>query len=449
MSQVNKTPKAPLGAYRGLSLIALLACCLQPSAHAVDLDATIQATVMATDNVARQGTGELDEIISTVGLQFQVLEASPRLVATIVGDLSYQDYNEGTFDGETINYLDASASYALIPGRFIWRFENTSGQQVVNPLQPSNPGNRQDTNVFSTGPDVILPLGIDRTEIHFTARYQNTGFEVANADNDRFGLQSAIERRMSRNSLLALVFSNSEIKFDSDASGQDFRRDELVLSYQLNSDRTELAIEAGVNKLKLDGETSTEGEEFSINLQRLLTPSSTLVFAAGRTLSDTGDLFRLFQGNAQGIDPTADFQASGDPFVSDFFNVSYAIAKPRTDFQISASLSGEDYETQTLQNRDRFSLNIDISRQISRTFNADIELGYTERDFTELDRVDEDRFASLELSRDFGRVVTAGLGVRYFDRDSTQVGVAANETQYFFRISYGFFGRREFRAPGN
>lgn len=444
---MRKTKNVSESGYcRALCAGALLVFGCLSNAYAVDIDGAVSGTVSATDNVTRVGVGELDEIVSTVSLVFQLSEMTPRLQAQVTGDLSYQDYYHDTFDGESINFLNAFGSYSFIPQRFVWTATNNSGQQIVNPLEARNPGNRQDINIFSTGPDISLPLGSERTLLRIGARYENTGFETSNADNDRVSVNLALVRQISRDTSLGLQITDSSIEFDSDVTGRNFDRRQYFVRYTRASERTDLSIDAGFNEVDIDGQQSSDGELFRVNFTRLLSASSSIQFSAARTISDTSDLFRLFQGTASDINLVGDFQVTGDPFTSDSLTLSFTNNRPRTALRVTATSFTEEFETQTLLDRDRLSFNVDLSRRLSNLLRAAIELDFTERDFTALNRVDRNTSATFRLAGNVGRTAGVEIGVQYTDRDSTQVGVDANETRYFLSFRYGLFGRREFRG---
>ena len=92
-----------------------------------------------------------------------------------------------TYDDEFLGGLDGTVYYRFIPERFAWSIEDNFAQIAVNGLAVDTPDNRQNLNYFTTGPDIILPLGA-RTALEVSGRYSDV---VVRRDTGR---QSRISR---------------------------------------------------------------------------------------------------------------------------------------------------------------------------------------------------------------------------------------------------------------
>src|SRR5690606_38238585 len=104
---------------------------------------------------------ELRSDIEMLGVGLVAGKASSRWRGVIATDLEFRRYDAEIIEDndELLGSLDGRLEIELVPERFVWIFEQNSGQSRTNPLAPVGPDNRERTDVFSTGPRWAFPVG--------------------------------------------------------------------------------------------------------------------------------------------------------------------------------------------------------------------------------------------------------------------------------------------------
>ncbi|KPK09718.1 MAG: hypothetical protein AMJ68_11410, partial [Acidithiobacillales bacterium SG8_45] len=113
-----------------------------------------------------------------------ISQAAKQLEASILADVQYRHYANGSLEDDILPKVDATQTWFLNPGRFHWYIQDRLSQQDIDPLGAPIATNQETLNVFSTGPTFIARLSpVDSLEID--ARYTNTFYSQTFSDSDR------------------------------------------------------------------------------------------------------------------------------------------------------------------------------------------------------------------------------------------------------------------------
>ena len=82
------------------------------------------------------------------------LERTKDIEALVSARMTYEHYVNGSFDDQLLFGVDAFSTLMIRPRWFSWTVEDRFGQAPVSRLAAITADNRQDFNVFSTGPEV-------------------------------------------------------------------------------------------------------------------------------------------------------------------------------------------------------------------------------------------------------------------------------------------------------
>jgi hypothetical protein len=252
----------------------------------------VDVGVGQTDNISRVAVDKTDETIVSAGLDFSVEQNSRRLYANAAAQLAYLDYLNNTYDHELVGNVGALANLRLIPDGFEWLFQDNFGQVASDPVAPVTPANRENINYFTTGPDVIVPIG-SLNKFRLSGRFSQVLYQKSTTDNDRYSGSVAFLHELSPASVLSLNGTWERIKYDQ-FPDSDYDKQEAYGRYELNGMRTTLAIDFGYSTLD-QTTTSSGGYLVRIDLARKLTPSTTLTLTGGREFSDAADSFLQLQ----------------------------------------------------------------------------------------------------------------------------------------------------------
>jgi len=404
------------------------------AAPAVDLTAVFHGGVGYSDNIGRDPTGTLDEMYSRVGLDLDAFQDSARLNLDLRSNLSYQWYEEA-FDSEFVGGVDAFAEVTLIEDRLTWVVEENYGQVLTDPLLPSRPDNREDTNFFSTGPQLSLDVAT-RTILNIGARYGAVNFETRPLDNDRREGTVSLAREIREDTFLSLNAQREEVEFSDDlVAANDFDRNEYFLRYRGDRARNSFSFDIGYTELELQDGTS-DGVLARLSMERRLSPVSTISISGGTRFSDQGNIFRFLQDIARTPGQTGDLGEVATPFRNDYANFVYLAEGQRTSFDLRLGWSGEDYEDRADLNREFLIGDMMFERDLTRRIFTTVNVRYIRRDFSDVDRRDEDLLLSLLFGYRLNPSLNVTLQGGRFDRDSDQALSSFTENFAFLALNY-------------
>jgi opacity protein-like surface antigen len=404
----------------GLAVAAALALPYASHAQVADQNTwfvTLDGGVNYTDNVSRSQVDEESETIGTAGLLLGITTDRPNLDADVAAHLEYLHYLDDTFDSEVVGGVNAFVAYAFIPERFLWVVEDNFSQISSDITAVDTPDNRENVNFLSTGPDFTIGLTA-RTSLQLSGRVSDAYYEERETDSQGLSGSVALIRQMSDASSLSLNGSTSETDYDEEVFS-DFRIDSAFLRWQTVTERTTLILDGGYDRVVQDDPFNlTEDDESGgflarLELSRAVGARSRVGVIAGTGLETPDQGLQRIQ-DVIGVDPGDDEDAIVG---SDAYRADYAFLTFNTDWERGAFAAvidarSETHEVETEADRDAYGALIEVSRQISRRFTANLNGRYTKNDFSETG------FEFDEWS------VGAGLSMQVSERLSFQARVA-------------------------
>lgn len=383
-----------------------------------DMDLRFRAGINHTDNLGREADGQSETFLSA-GTDLGLSRRGTRIDADLSGSLDYFYYDSDRFDNEFVGRVDGYLGAALVPERLDWIFENRFGQIRTDPFDPEGPDNRENLNVFETGPDVYLPIG-DRTFASANARYFDRRFQDSGRlDSDGLSLGGGLTRFISPTQRIGLNASWRRIEFDAPAVlAPSYEVYSLYGSYDRQLATGEVGLDIGGNQLRRAG-SSTNGLLVRGRWTRELTPRSTLTFRAGREFQDAGDQLGrvrledlLFPEDAATVGQTSDVRTET------FFRADYALRRDRATFRLGGGWRQDDYELRTDRDRDSFDLRAGVGYRVTPTLTADLEGRYLHEDFDARDGNADEYRISVGLTQRLGRQFELAFRYAYIERDA-------------------------------
>jgi hypothetical protein len=405
-------------------------------ASAAELSGSLNVAIGHSDNLNRTDDGELDVGIASFGGTFGLVESTRRMNADVIVNADYLEYDDSTIDGEVVGGASAFLDYFLIEERFWWNLRYNYGQQIFDPLQPIRPGNRENVGFLTTGPVFALPLGA-RHKISLDLNYSTVRYELRQNDNDRVNGQIGLSRDVSEGSTIALIVAGERVEYDDVVINPDFERREAFIRWASLSARNNVLFDIGYSELILDGiDKESGGEVVTLEWTRTVSNSTTFTVGGGSRFSDQGDIFRFRQNTSFDIRETEDVVGTATPFRSNYFDVRYNIERDRFGIDLSGGWSDEDYEGRDEFDRELVRFSLFLSRRMTRKLRGDVGVVYAERDFQDLERVDDDTLLQAILSYEIHPAFTASLSFQNLTRSSTNALAEFEENRAFLTFRY-------------
>jgi len=415
-------------------LAYLLGVTLSYPVYGIEISGELNAGIGASDNIARTAQDPISDTYTLVGLKLDVVEESRRVQATVSSQFDYLDYRDETFDAELIGGLNGVVEFSLVEERVAWIVQDNYGQQLFDPFTPATPSNREDVNLFTTGPTFNF-LSPGRNHVDLDLRYSSENFERRPDDNDRYSGRLQIGRDINRESSVSFGGLFERVKFDGTAIEGDYDRVEGYIRYEATGKKNYFQMDAGATDI--DSETfRLSGPLIRINWTNNLSPKSRLIVSGGSALSDRSGRFRTVQDDVTDLRDTIDITVLSAPFRNDFFTANYRIDQDRTNVDFRVSWAQEDYEGRSIADRDSRRSEIGIRRDLSRTVFGTARLGYIQREFKGLDRQDDDIFGNLGIGIRIGSRFRLIGEFRYLERDSDADEGSFTDRRYSVRGIY-------------
>ena len=415
------------------SLIVVLL--LMPAlSEAADVNYEFRAGVIYSDNIRRTDVGTEDQTIAILGFSIDMSGESKRFEGSLAVDLEYLDYLDDVFDQELLPEVDAMALFKLAPDIFEWVFNYKLGVINRDPFGVDTAINRENINVFSTGPKLSLKLG-SRTSIDLEGRYRDTSFEISNSDNSTVGGRLSLVRALTPKRSLSANVSADRIEFDDIDLYGAFDRLSAYIGFSSRVSRGDISIQLGINELHDAGETFS-GTLASIAWNRRISEISTVAFRYDRRFSDAGNFFKDFDnigeqpGSPGGTIPIA------DPFENRSTSISYNYERNRTNLSVSAYFSEDQYQTATQFDSINTGGSLNVSRHFGSGWVAQLGLSFGRRNFDNADREDDYRLATVGLAKQITRTLTLNLTYNRNERASNIALAEYVENRVSLTISY-------------
>lgn len=421
-----------------LVIVGLASGLLSLPAFSADLDWSLESTVGHTDNATRVENNEISDTIGTVGGHIELTRQGSRVDGRLRGAGSFRDYFDNTYSDEFLGSGVAELRVGLIGDSVTWSVDDTFGQALSDVFEPSTPDNRENVNIFSTGPDIRLHLG-PSTEVVIRGRYQDSSYQHSDSvDNQRITGDIALVRRTSPSVAWSLNASNSNVDF-SGAGNPGYDQQEVFARLESRGANQTLTADLGMGFLD-GGDQTDQTALIRLNWMRKLSSSWSLALEASSEFENADDQFAY--GVSGGTDPgdtglggTQDVLLSGQAMRNDTAAMSLRFMRPRTRLRLYGDVGNETYPDTVGLDRDRWSLGAEATRRLTAHLEATVAIDHEDRSFDASQGSDKTDRYSARLAWRIGRALFLGIEGRWEDR-SGDTGYDYDETIYLASISY-------------
>lgn len=426
------------------SLIGIAAVAFSTLAGAQGVQVSVHTGVGMSDNVQRVPGNEQEETIAEVGMDILVDYESKRLDIEAIGDFVYQSYLEDTFDDDLIASFTGTGRLAIVEDHLNWVVENSFGQTRQNLDAGITPENRENINLFQTGPDFSFLVPGDNT-VTLSGRVQRVDYERSPLDSDRTSGTFSFTHELSGVSRLGVYLRAQSAEYTSLSEDADYDSQDAFLRYELTNSRNSLTIDAGANKVE-GQEGDQTGPLIMLNYTRHITDRSTLWVEFNRELTDSG----LTTASLAGL-PTSDgsdlgLSQTSQPFTLDFIMLGWEITGRRTDLRIAGARFDESHEGagDLSRSRTRDQYTVQFNRELGGGWSASTQARYDRNEFEtgESDFIESSLW--LGVAKRFTRQLYFDAAFEHFSRNSDAVQSDYDENRFWLRFRYGGLIRTPF-----
>jgi len=402
---------------------------------ALEIDHNGEVGLEYSDNITRTDINPISQTTSILLLNANINHQSPNIALNIDPRITYRNYAGDTFDNQTFIGLDATLLWDMLPQQFSWSFEDYLDQEAVNVLVPDTPFNRQNTNIFLTGPDLTVHFGTGR-RLEVLLRYADIYYEISNADNTRYGTLFRIISEPNISTTYSFNMDFVDVAYEDNISNDDYTRNEAYLVFEKESLNKKYHFEAGYTQINMDRSPYLDYPLFRLLFDYQISTNSTISLDAHTQLTDSSRNFLLSRALRDG---TRRFNTSitGFVFKENSISGNYRWQKETIGAGIGLSASEQDYnDTDPELTRDIYYLNIDFNKYLSALMNIYARGIFQNTDYKNTGRIDENSTYRVGLLYNISRSLYLRIQAEKNSQNSTDQTYNYDENVAYISIGY-------------
>ncbi len=256
---------------------------------ALEIEPGVGAGLLYTDNATLAPDNKEDDLVVVGYAGITITEDGGPLSIDTLADVIHLKYTDNTFSDKTYPSLRASAVWEQVRDRLNWKVQDYFTQQRTNAVGGVTPSNIQNTNVFTFGPNITLPLA-SRHSISINPEFRDFTYEDVGTDNRQYALSTSWDYRMYRTMSIGLSGNVVKVDYDGDGEVSDYTRTDVQFGVSGTGARSTYSASFGRTHADRDNSSNKEGFTGNLTLQYQLTErSSARAYAASR-ITDAGTI---------------------------------------------------------------------------------------------------------------------------------------------------------------
>lgn len=428
-----KNVRAPAG----FAIAALVA--VPGTALAARVDYNLDLGIEKNDNVALSPDDEIAQRYLRGGLGFTVTENTSAFQVQANGRLEYRKYEDDIFSDTTDGTLSGRANWIAIPQRLYFTVEDSLSVQSVNALSPDGPGNRQQVNVFSAGPTLLInwsPSLQGQAEL----RYIDSDAEISDEFNSkRFAAALRTIKELSPTRRISANVQAQKVDFDDDIVARDYDRYDVFARYSHSLAHFDLGVDAGYSRIAYQRAESRSEPLFRADATWNPTERSHFTGAISSQFSDTAtDALTGIEANTTIPDNvfSGDAVINASPYKIRGIDLGYGYASTRLGLGVSAYVENSDYIDSDDFDQDTRGVRANLHWQLRQTLTLNLFGSQATTEYTQLNRKDDNSRLGATLRYHWSRKWSAAVQAEHYRRGSTEAGQDVSQNIVYLSISY-------------
>lgn len=404
--------------YKNNGLFFLLLLTFIPvNIYALDLNYDVGLFAAKYTNINLELEPEKDEYAYGATAEISAYENTRDLYLLLESDIEYINYKYNIAEDRITGSLLTNIIWRIKPENFEWHIDNTYTQTLIDTLSSDSPDNRQNVNVFSTGPTYIARID-SLNNLHFDMRAEDYRYEQD--DDNRRALLAARYYHLFNPSLTVSINSELESTTYTTNSNNDFKRHDSFMRMDYSRGENALDIEYGYTNIISDYTSDISEPRYLVTFTNLRTQSSTITMMYEYIASDAGRSIVINESSTS-IDEALNNTLSSEIFIEKSLRLQSLNSTTNGYLNFEANTNHIEYDSQSQLNRKSYSSVISGQWNISALNQIEYVIRYINTDFYDstLDRIDEDYLYNLNYIYGVSRNVNLNLEFNTRERQST------------------------------
>lgn len=418
--------------------IAALAV-IPTTALAARVDYNIDLGMEHNDNVALTPVDEITQSYLRAGLGFTITENTSALQAQVNGRAEYRNYEDDIFSDTTDGTLSGRVNWIAIPQRLYFTVEDNLSVQPVDSLTPDGPGNRQQVNVFSAGPTLLLdwsPSFKGQAEL----RYINSDAEISDQFNsNRLAAALRTIKELSPTRRVSANLQAEKVDFDDDIVARDYNRYDIFARYGQNLVHFDLGLDMGYSRMEYRNGGARSEPLLRADASWNPTDRSHFTGAISSQFSDSAtDALTRIEADTAIPDNvlTGDAIVNASPYKVRSLDLGYDFTSTRLNFGVSSFVQNRNYIDSDQFDQDTRGVRADMQWLLRRTLTLSLFGNSESVDYKQLNRKDDTMRLGATLRYRWARKWSAALQAERYRRESSDSGQDVAQNIVYLSISY-------------
>jgi hypothetical protein len=350
---------------RLLRVIAVAVTAVLPALAAGEIIPEVSVNWTGSDNVQRS-TVDPDngtQTLARAGLDYFANRPTWNLQARAAAERVFYTGQDEEQDSRYALYL--RSEFLLLPERITWEVLDDLGLVATDPFGELNPSDLQKANLFSTGPNFFVPLGVTN-RLETELRYSRLDFSGSNdEDNNRYSGTVAFLHNVSPIRNAGVAVSRQRVMYGGNATGlRNYNLDSAFFVVSSAPRRSAIVLQGGYSRVD-DGQNSRSGPAAMLSLERRMSETGDIAVFARTGYADAADSFRFGRTGGESMDLVPqNVQATSAPFRQTIASIEFRRRLNDSQISFAPMYSRERFFDNVAPSRRAFGVNLNTSHAL-------------------------------------------------------------------------------------
>ncbi len=408
-------------------IVVLMSIFSSMNINAADVSYSVGLLLAQYDNVNRlQNPTEADknETSYTLITTMSIVEDAADYSVFVDGNIRSIDYINDIAPDRVAGDITANLLWKIRPGQFEWYLDDTFTQTTINRFQNNSPGNRQNVNILSTGPDYTIRFSATNNLI-LSGRVENFQFEnnnqqiFASGNNNRGTFSASWSKQMNSRLNLSLNDDAEVVRYRNNQLNS-YDRNDVYLGVSYSSGLHTLDAQYGFTNVRNELTDNVQYDRYLLAVSRASTRNSSIRLSYQDIATDTGR--QLAQGaTASSGGGSISTLTSNDVFVDETLRAQYIKTEITGGFSLDIYSRNRTYRQLSALDEESEGVVLTGNWNLEQGHSIVYAASYINTLFVDssVNREDEDYIYSISYNHRLRRNLSVNASVISSEREST------------------------------
>jgi hypothetical protein len=397
----------------------LILAVVLPALAAAEIVPELSVNWSGSDNIQRSTTdpGTGAQTLARAGIDFFANRPSWNLEARAAAERVFYSGEAQNDDADSRYGLYLRSEFLLVPERVTWEVLDDLGLVATDSFGELNPSDLQEANLFSTGPNLYLPVGISN-RLEAELRYSRLDFSGSDdEDNNRYSATVALLHSATPIRNIGVALSRQRVMYAGDDTGlRNYNLDSAFFVVSSAPRRSAIVLQGGYSRVD-DGETSRSGPSGMIAIERRLSETGDVAVFARTGYADAADSFRFGRSGSEAMELVPqNVQATSAPFRQTIASLEFRRRVSSTQITFAPVYSRERFFDDAGQSRRAYGVILNTAHALGPSLQLRVFGNATENKYDDGSQDSTDYNFGAGLTFQFSRSLALGVDYDRFIR---------------------------------